>query len=496
MEESSVETSPKQELPLDAEGLAQDPLTIVENKVDRDFAPGPGPNRPRRVKRRLSPLATLALLLISCQAVGPPETKSILVVPTKTVARVEEKRAPIQLGSLIPDITRESFGRATEFGISRSSDKEIANKLNIDLPLTIDKLIDVAVPENEEDQRAALEKIVELHYGGHGEDVARAMRQVDKLSGVHRPEPHVESLHAGMLKNFEIERDEIGNPTFWFELDSEELAKVIARSSEKFVNLSLELGKVGIKFKVFRTERANPDAIDPMEVVQLRTELVKMEDGSYTTGGVYQLPDRTQIGQEEYDKLWEKYSETKIVPRERISFTPIDAYGEGGNPLHSLTELANLASKFPDKIFFAAAGNPTKIDPQPNILGAKEELAKQGRWPANLIMIGYWGIEYRGEKYPSGYGADYYIKVDDLEQLGLSQGTSFATPVAQRLIANYFSKIGIEPTPSQVKELLGQYSQTEEIGMVWDEVTKKHFEDQVLRVIDLDRMAEDFKEGK
>jgi len=111
-------------------------------------------------------------------------------------------------------------------------------------------------------------------------------------------------------------------------------------------------------------------------------------------------------------------------------------------------------------------------------------------------MIGYYGEKYQGEKkeYPSGYGADYYIHVDDLDRLNAAHATSFATPAVERIVIDYFKKHNITPTPDTVRETLDQYSRIVEIGYVWDDATEKEYENQKLKVIDFTRLERDLKE--
>lgn len=147
--------------------------------------------------------------------------------------------------------------------------------------------------------------------------------------------------------------------------------------------------------------------------------------------------------------------------------------------------MADLAAKFPDKIFFAAAGNPTEKYKQPNILGAKDELLKQGKWPSNLFMIGYFGIPYENNELPSGYGADYYIHVDDLDILETSHATSYSTPTALRVVTNYLKENDIAPTAENVHSMLDKNSQIKDIGDVWDDTTKQTYEDQSVKIVNL-----------
>lgn len=430
----------------------------------------------------------------------PEPTLNLTTIPRNEVS-AESTQSPEQYrrpDALVIDVTKDTFANLGKYGLLTMSEEELTKKLGIE-DLTIEKLTQQKIPEDVKLQLTVLAQIMKLNYGDHGGKVVRAMEETDKLLGEEVSAPNTAGLSAGTIKNFEIERDEIGNPTFWVELDSEGLAKIIAQSPQKFINLSLELGKVGTRFEIFREVRANPYAIDPNGAVALKNEVVKNEKGEYTVRSTYQLPNGKQIDQDEYDRLWEEYSKMKIAPRDFIEFTPIDAYGQKGNPLDSLGEMADLASKFPDKIFFAAAGNPTLEDGLPNtpiIVGAREQLIKQGKWPSNLFMIGYWGIKYEGEKYPSGYGADYYTDVDDLDRLGLSWGTSFATPVAERTVIDYFSRQNIEPTPDRVREMLDKYSESHEGHEVWDSVTRRSYDNQVYKVIDIKGVKEDLENSK
>ena len=80
-----------------------------------------------------------------------------------------------------------------------------------------------------------------------------------------------------------------------------------------------------MEFKVYTTERANPDAVDPMTIEHIGFEKdpIKSKPGEpIIPRRIYILPDGTQINQEEYDRIWEEWSKTKIVPRDGISLHP------------------------------------------------------------------------------------------------------------------------------------------------------------------------------
>jgi len=298
--------------------------------------------------------------------------------------------------------------------------------------------------------------------------------------------PELHSISPKALKNFEITRDELGNPKVWLEIDGDYLAEVFSQSPQPFVNLSLELGRLGMDFKVYTTAPVHSEAIDPMTVKQIRSQLTI---NGKTTPGEYEL-DGKPLSQEEYDEIWKIWGETHTVRRDSIAYTPIDGYARGGNPRDSLKKMSDLAAKVPEKIIFAAGGNPTSKYGLPNVTGAKAELVQQNKWPENLFLIGFYGIEYGGETLPSGYGADYYVSVDDMDKIKAPSGTSYATPIVGRLVMQYIAEKGLPPTPESVRKVLDAYSVEYPLGDVWDETTGATYRNQMAKVIDIASMTE------
>ena len=85
-------------------------------------------------------------------------------------------------------------------------------------------------------------------------------------------------------------------------------------------------------------------------------------------------------------------------------------------------------------MFVAAGGNPTYLKGLkiPDIRDARAKLEEQGLWPENLIIVGFQARE-SGFVGQASYGADIYVADKDLEELGFSGASSYATPVVTEI---------------------------------------------------------------
>ena len=127
-----------------------------------------------------------------------------------------------------------------------------------------------------------------------------------------------------------------------------------------------------------------------------------------------------------------------------------------------------MAAGFKERIFVAAAGNPSAGGDIPDITEEREQYVKEDKWSENLLFIGVWGKGHtvsHGERkefeMPYARGADIYVRQDDLEKLDLSVSSSFATPVVARLV-DFMLEYGVEKT--RVREKLQKLCQRAESG--------------------------------
>jgi hypothetical protein len=175
---------------------------------------------------------------------------------------------------------------------------------------------------------------------------------------------------------------------------------------------------------------------------EILRSLSTMEIGGVTT---YRI-DGQDVTKEKYDELHSKSQEKEVITLPPIDrqVVFIDGYA-GKETLNNLVALTDIASRFPEKTFVAAGGNPTWLKGRhvPDIREARKKLADRGLWPDNLIIVGFDGQyngDYMGVKGPGCLGADIYVNWKDLEALGFDQASSFATPVITEVVSRLKAK--------------------------------------------------------
>lgn len=80
-------------------------------------------------------------------------------------------------------------------------------------------------------------------------------------------------------------------------------------------------------------------------------------------------------------------------------------------------------------------------------------------WPDDLIIVGFQGVE-SGLVGPASHGADIYVSYRNLEELGFSPASSYATPVVTEIVRRLIA--GGSKTHKQAKEGLMQLTQAAE----------------------------------
>jgi hypothetical protein len=309
-----------------------------------------------------------------------------------------------------------------------------------------------AVPRDENQAKLLMMLLFQYQYQNHGKDVISVM---EKTASYLNPAqivttPEHDSI-ASAVEFGKLEYDEIGNPTIHVRLSPEIVDELISHSAENVVNMSFELGEFSLAYSLYDKKLKYPE--------MARQGPSKITVGEETTYRDYQGNDITE---KEYNEIAQKMAETETVtlePNERdVKF--LDGYA-GGKTYQNLLKLTDVARKHSGKMFIAAGGNPTYLQGLkiPDIREARAALEKQGQWPSNLLIVGFQAIE-SGFVGPASYGADIYVSAKDLEELGFSGASSYATPVVteitRRLIANGAN------THKQIMEGLRQLTQAAE----------------------------------
>lgn len=334
------------------------------------------------------------------------------------------------------------------------SEEKSWQEMGVDDPSSREELLK-AMPKDESQAKLLMMTLFQHRYQNHGKDVVTVM---EKVSGLVSPDQKTVSPArasiAGAVGFGRLEYDEIGNPTIHVTLSSDVVDRLVSETPESVVNMSFELGDFSLTYSLYDRKLKYP------EMGQQGPS--KITVGGKTSYRDYQGNDITEEG---YNEISRKMNETEVVlldPNERdVRF--LDGYA-GNTTYQNLLKLAEVARKHPEKMLVAAGGNPTYLQGLkiPDIREARAKLENQGLWPGNLIIVGFQARE-SGFVGRASYGADIYIADKDLEELGFSGASSYATPVVTEIIRRLIDKGS--KTHKQAKEGLMALTQVAES---WD----------------------------
>lgn len=337
------------------------------------------------------------------------------------------------------------------------------------------------LPENKEESAILLLIALRNHYAPHGKDVDAARTNTSRFLNT----PEVQAIHTGieeMSALDSVEMDEFGNPTVWLRANPEVIDQLLAQSDETVVNMSFQMGKVGIKYKLYTEIKANPDVKYPNKRER------KVGDNITIT---YFDGDNNEISKEKYDELLLQASEKKVVLAEDPSDRDLliqDGYIKE-RAYDNLKLMAELAAKHPDKILMVAAGNPT--DGLPDLRDARAKLSEEGLWPSNLFTIGF-VVEQQGYMAPVEHGADFYVWYKDINLItDKNSASSYATPMVTEVVRHLHS-LGLTE-PEDIREAL--------VSMSTDINTPEHKtyiegnSDQPYLMIDFGKVKREFQKN-
>ena len=307
---------------------------------------------------------------------------------------------------------------------SNFSEENSWQEMGVSDPSTREGLLK-AVPKDESQVKLLMMALFQQRYQNHGKDVVAVM---EKVSGLVNPDKKTviptRSSITGAVEFGRLEYDEIGNPTIHVTLSSDVVDRLVSETPESVVNMSFELDDFSLTYSLYDRKLKYP-------------EMGRQGPSKITVGGKTSYRDYqgNDITEEEYNEISRKMNETEIEllnPSERdVRF--IDGYA-GDKTYQNLQKLTEIARKNPEKMFVAAGGNPTYLKGLkiPDIRDARAKLEEQGLWPENLIIVGFQARE-SGFVGQASYGADIYVADKDLEELGFSGASSYATPVVTEI---------------------------------------------------------------
>jgi len=331
------------------------------------------------------------------------------------------------------------------------SEEKSWREMGVDDPSTREGLLK-ATPKDEGQAKLLMMTLFQHRYQNHGKDVVTVMEKAsDLFSPDQKTVSPTRASIAGAVEFGRLEYDEIGNPTIRVTLSSDVVDRLVSETPESVVNMSFELGDFLLTYSLYDRKLKYP-------------EMGLQGPSTITVGGKTSYRDYrgNDITEEEYNEISRKMNETKVVlldPNERdVRF--LDGYA-GDSTYQNLQKLTEVAGKHSEKMFVAAGGNPTYLQGLkiPDIREARAKLEKQGQWPENLIIVGFQARE-SGFVGQASYGADIYIADKDLEELGFSGASSYATPVVTEVIRRLIGKSS--KTHKQAKENLVALTQAAE----------------------------------
>jgi hypothetical protein len=326
---------------------------------------------------------------------------------------------------------------------SNFSEENSWQEMGVSDPSTREGLLK-AVPKDESQAKLLMMALFQHRYQTHGEDVVAVM---EKVSGSVSPDQKTKSPTrvsiAQAVEFGKLEYDEIGNPTIQVTLSSDVVDRLVSETPESVVNMSFELGDFSLAYSLYDRKLKHP-------------EMGRRGPSTITIGGKTSYRDYrgNDITEEEYNEISRKMNETEVVLLDSngrdVRF--LDGYA-GDKTFQNLQKLTEVARRHPQKMFIAAGGNPTYLKGLkiPDIREARAKLEKQGQWPENLIIVGFQARE-SGFVGRASYGADIYVADKDLEELGFSGASSYATPVVTEIIRHLVDR-GLK-THKQVRECL------------------------------------------
>lgn len=372
---------------------------------------------------------------IKTETGGSPETELTPSVRVLDFFDIDQAKDKYLQNNFPSNFSEENSWQ--EMGVSDSSTREGLLK---------------AVPKDENQAKLLMMALFQHRYQNHGKDVVAVMEKVsDLVSPDQKTISPTKASIASAVEFGKLEYDEIGNPIIHVTLSPDVVDKLVSETPESVVNMSFELGNFSMTYSLYDKKLKYP-------------EMGRQGPSTITVGGKTSYRDYqgNDITEEEYNEISRKMNETEVVlldPNERdVRF--LDGYA-GDKTYQNLQKLTEVARRHSKKMFVAAGGNPTYLKGLkiPDIREARTKLEKQELWPENLIIVGFQARE-SGFVVQASYGADIYVADKDLEELGFSGASSYATPVVTEITRRLVNK-GLK-THKQAREGLMALTQAAE----------------------------------
>lgn len=230
-------------------------------------------------------------------------------------------------------------------------------------------------------------------------------------------------LHASSIKEI---RDSLGNQGISISFDPQRIIELLRTDVNRVVNMSFQVGNVDIFLEKKYISIPQPELayenylLDNAGNIYVGAVGIKVTNDK-TAYVDFQgkevkptTPDEQKILRQQ--KQEEAGQKATIKEADYPSVKIVGAY-DHDKASENLPKLFAVANAYPDKLFFAAAGNEGE-----DFEDAINELKNQK--PKNLLVVGQWTSDYGPTELV--FGADIYV---NNRKLGIGDGSSFSTPI-------------------------------------------------------------------
>jgi|GEM_PF-1954537 len=327
-------------------------------------------------------------------------------------------------------LTVQAFGNSSSFS-------NTSKKLNITDAKDVNDIKKV-LPTTKEEAAVLMLKMLQIHYGNHGRSVETVLKTAGARFGGQTDHINVEMSQA--ISSMEIAETELGYRLV-LHISPQIAQKLIEDSGADLVSMSMIVGDFTADLITRKEVLKHPNMPllqpKPRITINNKEEPVRYSIEETIVGEVIKR-DLTPEEALEYEK---KSAELVVVDGkpEDIRFIELGDYKDPNTAYTNLKAL-NQIVKNTGKIVVAAAGNPHE-GKTPDIRSAKRRLREEGGLEPGLIMVGVDDSVYGQIRDVCAYGADFYIKAEDIHSLGVKNaGSSYATPIVEQMVSFLFSQ--------------------------------------------------------
>ncbi len=270
---------------------------------------------------------------------------------------------------------------------------------------------------------------------GHGETVTRVMEKTWNSLGLQSTGVEIIPLQTIFdTASIKETKDALGNKGISISFDPKRIIDLLRNDTNRVVNMSFQVGDIELLIEKRRKVMPEAESTPTLESLAMFDE----KDNAYI-GAVYTMNDATTyidaegkevkpatpeelrvlkqtLKEREKEAAEKAEKNARIVELEHPDIKIIGAY-DRTKARENLPKLFEVARAYPDKLFFAAAGNEGE-----DLREALKELGDEK--PPNLSFVAQWTAGFKPTH--NVYGANIYVPNSNL---GAPDGSSFSTPI-------------------------------------------------------------------